>query len=66
MKAESRRPKDRESATSALNKAIETLNPAEISSITPAKAVFHSVRVLLTTIRVCFLLFRSDLLQIQT
>ena len=39
-----------------LNVAIETLNLAkEISSVTPAKAVFGSVSVLLTMIRVRFL-----------
>jgi hypothetical protein len=53
MEAESRRPKGRESTTSALNAAIETLNLAkEVSSITPAKAVFGSVSIILTMIRV--------------
>jgi len=55
MEAESQRPNERESAISALNAAIEDLNLAEkISSIPPAKAVFGSVIVLLTLIRVCF------------
>jgi len=41
---------------SALNIVIETLNPAkEISSVTPAKAVFGSVSIVLTMIRVGFL-----------
>jgi len=57
MKAESRRPKEREGAISALNVAIEALNLAkEISSITPAKAVFGSVSFILVMIRVSFLL----------
>lgn len=40
-----------------LNLAIEAMNIAkEVSSITPAKAVFGSVYVLLTIIRVFFFL----------
>ena len=57
MKAESQRPKERDGVVSALNAAIEVLNLAkEISSVTPAKAVFGSVSVILATIRVSFLL----------
>jgi hypothetical protein len=56
MEAESQRPKGREGAISALNEAIEALNPAKMSSFPPAKAVFGSVIILLTLIRVCFLL----------
>ena len=53
MEAKSQRPKGRESTISALDASIEVLNLAkEISSITPAKAVFGSVSVILTTIRV--------------
>ena len=53
MEAESQRPKEREGTISALNVAIEALNLAkEVSSITPAKAVFGSVSVILTTIKV--------------
>ena len=45
--------KRREIALSSLNMAIETLNLAkEISSITPAKAVFGAVSVILTMIKV--------------
>ena len=58
MKAEShnQRPKNREGTVTALNTAIEALNLAEKTpTITPAKAVFGSVSVLLTTIRVRFL-----------
>ena len=66
MDAESRRPKEREDAIQTLNAAIEALNLAKISSITPTKAVFGSVIVLLTLIKVCLLLFCSDLLQVHT
>jgi hypothetical protein len=53
MEAESQRPKGRDGAISALNAAIEALNLAkELSSITPAKAVFGSVSVILAMIRV--------------
>jgi hypothetical protein len=62
MNTESQRPDGRESAISALNEAIKALNPAEVSSFPPAKAVFGSVTVLLTLIRVCFLLSCNDLL----
>ena len=66
MKTESQRPKGRKSAIPALNAAIETLNLAEkTSSIAPAKVVFGSVSILLVTIRVCFLLFHNDPLQVH-
>ena len=53
MEAKSQRPKGRENTISALNASIEALNLAkEIASVTPAKAVFGSVSVILTTIRV--------------
>ena len=53
MEAESQRPKERDGTISALNVAIEALNLAkEVSGITPAKAVFGSVSVILTTIKV--------------
>jgi len=56
MKAESRRPKEREGVISKLNTAIETSNLAkDASGITPAKAVFGSVSTILATIRVSFL-----------
>lgn len=55
MDAKPQRPKDREDAVSALNKAIEALNLGEnTSSIPPVKAVFGSVSTLLATIRVFF------------
>ena len=57
MEAESQRHGGREDTISALNVAIETLNLAkEASSITPAKAVFGSVSVILVMIRVSSLL----------
>ena len=57
MKAGSQRPNEREGTISALDVAIEALNLAkEVSSITPAKAVFGTVSVVLTMIKVGFLL----------
>ena len=57
MEAESQRPKGRENTISALNVVIEALNFAkELSSVTPAKAVFGSVCIILTTIKVSLLL----------
>jgi len=56
MDANSQRPKG-DGVLSSLNVAIEALNLAkEVSVIAPAKAAFGSVSVLLTMIRVCFLL----------
>ena len=53
MATESQRPKGRESAVSLLNAAIDAMDLAEkISSITPAKAVFATVSVLLAMIKV--------------
>jgi len=47
----------REGTLSSLNMAIEAMNLAkELSSLTPAKAVFGSVSVVLTMIKVGFLL----------
>jgi len=67
MEAKSQRLNEREGATSALNTAVEDLNVAEkASSIPPAKAIFGSVIVLLTLIRVRFLLFCNDLLRVHT
>ena len=69
MKAKShnQQPEDRQSTISALNAAIAALDLAgKSSTITPAKAIFGSVSILLATIRVCFLLSSNDLLQIDT
>ena len=64
MDADSRRTKGRDSVLSALNIAIEALNLAkDISTIAPAQAVFGSVSILLTMIRVRFLSFSDDTLQ---
>ena len=53
MDADSQRQKRRDGTLSSLNVAIEAVNLAkEVSSITPAKAVFGSVSVLLSMIRV--------------
>jgi len=61
MEAESQRPKAHEGVISGLNAAIEAMNLAkEISSITPAKAVFGSVSVILAMIRVSPLLVCVD------
>ena len=61
MDAKSRQPKGRDNTVSALNVAIEALNLAkEASSITPAKAVFGTVTIMLTMIKVSFLLFLVD------
>ena len=61
MDAKSRQPKGCDNTVSVLNAAIEALNLAkELSSITPAKAVFGTVSVILTTIKVSFLLFLVD------
>ena len=61
MENESQRPKEQEGVISGLNAAIEAMNLAkELSSITPAKAVFGSVSVILTMTRVSFLLVCVD------
>ena len=60
METKSQRPKGREETLSSLNVAIEAMNLAkEVSSATPAKAVFGSVSVLLTMTRVRRLQFRT-------
>jgi hypothetical protein len=53
MDPNAHRQKRRDNTLSSLNVVIEALNLAkELSSITPAKAVFGSVGVILTMIRV--------------
>ena len=53
MNTEPQEPEEREGLTSALNAAVEAMNLAkEVSSITPAKAVFGAVSVILAMIRV--------------
>jgi hypothetical protein len=54
----------RDGALSLLNVAIEAMNLAkEVSSATPAKAVFGSVSAILVMIKVRLLLVRSSQLQ---
>lgn len=68
MDPKSQRPKGRDGALSLLNVAIEALNLAkEVSSMTPARAVFGSVSVLLTMIKVHFflLVFCNDELRVH-
>jgi len=56
MEVKSQRPEAREGVISGLNAAIEAMNLAkELSSITPAKAVFGTVSVILAMIRVSLL-----------
>ena len=56
MTTKSQRTKGRDSALSSLNMALDALNRTEGATvITPAKAAFTSAGVLLTTIRVGFL-----------
>ena len=66
MAAKSQRPNGQNGALSSLNVAIDILNLAkEVSSITPAKAAFGSVSILLTMIKVHFL-FCDETLQVHT
>ena len=57
MDAKSQQSKRRDDVLSSLNVIIEGLNRVaeNFSSITPAKAVFSTVSVILTMIRVSFL-----------
>ena len=67
MTDNSRQPKEQDGVLSTLNVAIDGLNIAkEIASVTPAKAVFGSVAVLLTMIRVSRLLSCDEIFQIHT
>ena len=57
MDANSQRPKHRHRVLSSLNAAIDAMNIAkDVMNITPAKAVFASVSVMLGMIKVHFLL----------
>ena len=57
MDTESQRPKRRDGVISSLNAAIDAMNIAkDVMNITPAKAVFASVSVILTMIKVRFVL----------
>ena len=58
METKPQRPKEHKGIALALNAVIEVLDLAkELSSITPAKAVFGSVSVILRMIRVSLLVF---------
>ena len=53
MEADSKQKKRQEGIISSLNAAIEAMNLAKgVATVTPAKAVFSSVSILLTMIRV--------------
>lgn len=64
MSVRPQRPKDRDGAMVALNEAIHVLSTANTSSVTPAKAVFGSVSLLLATIRVSSLFFSEGALHV--
>ena len=67
MDANSQQQNRRENALSLLNVATEAVNLAkEVTSATPAKAVFGSVGAILSMIRVCSLLFFGDISGIHT
>jgi hypothetical protein len=67
MAANPQRPKGRDGALSSLNMAIDALNLAkDIIDIAPAKAAFGSASVLLTMIRVRFVPFCNDGLEVHT
>ena len=64
MATKPHRPKRGESALSLLDAAIDGLNLVkELSSATPAKAIFGTVTVLLTMIKVYFLFFGDEMPQ---
>lgn len=64
MDTNSQRQEHRDGTLSLLNAAIEAVNLAkELSGMTPAKAVFGSVSVLLTMIRVRLILW-DDVLRV--
>jgi len=56
MATKSQQSNRRDVALSSLNAAVQAVNLAkELSSVTPAKAVFGTVSVILTMIKVSFL-----------
>ena len=62
MATTSRKPKGRENVLSLLNTAIEIIIVAkDAANATPAQAAFSAATVLLTMIRVSFLLFRDEI-----
>ena len=66
MDTNPQQPKGHDGVLSLLNAAIEAVNLAtEISSITPAKAVFGSVSTLLTMIKVRVSFLSDDILRVH-
>ena len=66
MDANSQQQKHRNGALFTLNAAIEALNLAkEVSGVSPTKAVFGSVGILLSMIRVYLCLFRDSRLRVH-
>ena len=67
MTTGSQRRNGRDAALSSLSMDIDALNLAkEVSSITPAKAVFGTVSILLTMIKACFILFCDEVFRTDT
>ena len=67
MTDKSQQPEGQDGVLSTLNVAIDTLNLAkEVASITPAKAAFGSVAILLAMVRVGPLLFCGRAPQVHT
>ena len=63
MATKSQKPKGQKTALSLLNAAIEAVNVAKGAvSGTPAQVAFSAAVVLLTMIKVPFLLFRDEML----
>ena len=61
MDTKSQPQRRQDNVISSLNVAIEAANLAkEVLSITPAKVVCGSISVLLTAIKVCFLLVQVE------
>ena len=66
MDTNSQRTKGRDGVLSSLNMAITALNlTKDISGIAPAQAVFGSVCVLLTMIRVHFIPFSDETFRVH-
>ena len=66
MATTSQKPKGRENALSLLNAAIEVIIVAkDAANATPAQVAFSAAAVLLTTIKVSFLLFRDEIFKVD-
>ena len=66
MATKSQKPKGRENALSLLNAAIEVVTVAkDAANATPAQVAFSAAAVLLTMIRVSFLLFRDEIFTVD-